>query len=363
MKSGSSYYGHLESLSKNELLKLLCKTRRASKPPPFKSSRTIALRLSYDGRNYSGVQHHLNIRSVEDELLTAVRLTGIGADDWQETQTGDTDRMDTGIASGRMPRPNTTDTPNSSRCTFCGRTDAGVSAIAMVVSLRVKSRLDEPNRAYELAESDRTEYPYDKMLNEKLPDDIRVTGWASVPDAFSARYSCVQRYYRYYFTMAGMDPGRIQEATERLGRMTNFYRLSTHSNPRAVYDRRIDEMYVSRADARSDDESSKSIFDQGENRPSRGDGLYCLHIKARGFLHNMVRKMVWVIGEYGRGGPFSLERVNIAAPEPLVFVAAKYPERLNFIGNRFSEPAFRGEYDSARIACAIARLRLDGYDG
>lgn len=45
------------------------------------------------------------------------------------------------------------------------------------------------------------ELPYVQILNRILPDDIRVIAWCpSPPEGFSARFSCRERRYRYFFT-------------------------------------------------------------------------------------------------------------------------------------------------------------------
>ena len=46
-----------------------------------------------------------------------------------------------------------------------------------------------------------TELPYDKILNNLLPDDIRILGWCPVSKEFSARFSAKSRTYRYFFVV------------------------------------------------------------------------------------------------------------------------------------------------------------------
>ena len=50
-----------------------------------------------------------------------------------------------------------------------------------------------------------TEIPYMHILNNVLPDDIRVLAWAPVGPDFSARFSCLQRTYKYFFPRGNMD--------------------------------------------------------------------------------------------------------------------------------------------------------------
>ena len=43
------------------------------------------------------------------------------------------------------------------------------------------------------------------MLNGVLPEEIRVLSWAPVSPDFSARFSCLQRTYKYFFPLGTMD--------------------------------------------------------------------------------------------------------------------------------------------------------------
>ena len=152
----------------------------------------------------------------------------------------------------------------------CGRTDRGVSAFGQVIGLRVRSSrlLDERVSAREsdgsssdqewlagkdsivevagdslseelpseIAHDDevlqedikidhrddatssfdpiRDELPYPLLLNRLLPEDIRVLAWCPFPPPdFSARFSCKERQYRYFFTQPAFaalshGPGR-----------------------------------------------------------------------------------------------------------------------------------------------------------
>lgn len=51
------------------------------------------------------------------------------------------------------------------------------------------------------------EIPYALVLNKLLPPDIRILAWCpSPPIDFSARFSCQERQYRYYFTQPAFSP-------------------------------------------------------------------------------------------------------------------------------------------------------------
>ena len=134
-------------------------------------------------------------------------------------------------------------------CEFskCGRTDRGVSAFGQVVGLKVRSNRPlrhgavgkPPAQITPDAPGDRVagpilpkiidgdvaasngvgiaedgtpldgiqeELPYIKILNRVLPPDIRALAWCPSPPGFSARFSCRERRYRYFFTDPAFHP-------------------------------------------------------------------------------------------------------------------------------------------------------------
>ena len=51
------------------------------------------------------------------------------------------------------------------------------------------------------------ELPYIQLLNRVLPNDIRILAWCPAPPPeFSARFSCRERRYRYFFTQPAFAP-------------------------------------------------------------------------------------------------------------------------------------------------------------
>lgn len=123
----------------------------------------------------------------------------------------------------------------------CGRTDKGVSAFGQVIGIRVRSNRPLEKKRVEVAEEDvdglsgntvdedtalsgsegmldsendtpdfdpiLDELPYCSLLNRLLPPDIRILAWCSAPPAdFSARFSCRERQYRYFFTQPAFAP-------------------------------------------------------------------------------------------------------------------------------------------------------------
>ena len=139
----------------------------------------------------------------------------------------------------------------------CGRTDKGVSAFGQVIGLRVRSNRPlveeslhtertkerrqsevedgptsgDPELANSMRKADlngshdsfdstgtcekkakpfdpvNDEIPYPQVLNRLLPPDIRVLAWCpSPPEGFSARFSCKERRYKYFFTQPAFSP-------------------------------------------------------------------------------------------------------------------------------------------------------------
>ena len=202
--------------------------------PARYSTRLIAIKFAYLGQRYNGFEHHANnktpLPTVEDELWKAfnkARLIfpaqnpSLGADefDWEGCE-----------------------------YSKCGRTDKGVSAFGQVIGIRVRSNRPlakaipnilnihhdstvkdievtskHPNQEYDdYAKSIVTdsvsgdspsfhpihdEIPYAHVLNRLLPPDIRISAWCPTPPAgFSARFSCKERRYRYFFTQPAFTP-------------------------------------------------------------------------------------------------------------------------------------------------------------
>jgi tRNA pseudouridine38/39 synthase len=63
------------------------------------------------------------------------------------------------------------------------------------------------------------EIPYCTTLNRLLPPDIRILAWCpNPPQEFSARFSCRERQYRYFFTQPAFHPPPEPVGSEAQGR-------------------------------------------------------------------------------------------------------------------------------------------------
>ena len=107
------------------------------------------IKLSYDGSNYHGWQIQVNANSIQTELNTAL-----------STIVGQT-----------------------TACTGCGRTDAGVHAAEFYAHFDAKSAAISPDFIYK--------------INGCLPSDIAVHKLYAVNDDANSRFDAISRSYKY----------------------------------------------------------------------------------------------------------------------------------------------------------------------
>ena len=210
------------------------------------------LTIEYAGTRYSGWQIQKNARTVQGELDRAAR-----------TVTG---RKDFELYGS-------------------GRTDAGVHALAQVAHLDVSTALP--------AETLR------RRMNDELPADINILTADVVPHRFHARHDAVARRYLYqiarrrtafakayvWWVKEPLDPARMREAAQAFVGMRDFQSFADH-------------------DADRDDvpRAQRSTLVLVERLEIAEDGdLILIGIEGSHFLWKMVRRIVGVLVEIGRG--------------------------------------------------------------
>jgi tRNA pseudouridine38/39 synthase len=211
--------------------------RKPPKAPPKAfdaskySTRLIALKFAYLGQKYNGFEHHKNnstpLPTIEEEMWKALVKTRLINPIPTTGNTTDYNRADrkTFVTWDREGADVNWDGCEYSKC---GRTDRGVSAFGQVIGVRVRSSKPLPKRpvddtgsqeetkegeeaSNQLDSESETptkqfneltdELPYIQLLNRVLPPDIRVYAWCpNPPEDFSARFSCKERRYKYFFT-------------------------------------------------------------------------------------------------------------------------------------------------------------------
>ncbi|OKL63005.1 hypothetical protein UA08_01545 [Talaromyces atroroseus] len=220
------------------------KKKRREIDPSNYHTRHIALKFAYLGQRYNGFEHSNGnitpLPTIEEELWKALRRARLIFPTSPNPVDFDFDRDG--------PREAKPFELSWDGCQYSksGRTDRGVSAFGQVVGVRVRSArpkrkarvitedpplqgagpdassiidsidsIQDKMEVQECCEPEvdddwddiRDELPYVQILNNALPDDIRVLAWCPRPPPdFDARFSCRERQYRYFFTQPAFAP-------------------------------------------------------------------------------------------------------------------------------------------------------------
>ncbi|MCL2669792.1 MAG: tRNA pseudouridine(38-40) synthase TruA [Syntrophaceae bacterium] len=237
---------------------------QGGKPHCFRYKLTI----EYDGTGFSGWQSQVNARSIQGTLITAARELFSGEVDLQGA----------------------------------GRTDAGVHALGQVAHLEVAQRLAEPRIL--------------QGLNDRLPAPINVLKVEEAPDGFHARHWAKARSYLYLISRSRTafgkryvwwvkDPLALDRMRAAAALFQGFHDFSSFA------DKRIDKNL-----------STEVQIDRVE-LASMG-ALIVLRVTASHFLWRMVRRLVGILVEVGRGNllPAQLEALMTeTSPLPARYTA------------------------------------------
>ncbi len=209
---------------------------------------TWKLEVEYEGTRYRGWQMQHNAKSIQGELMDVTRQLFAS-------------RVDLFGA---------------------GRTDAGVHALRQIVHLKV------PELSVNL-----TPRQIQHGFNDLLPHDINVLKVANAPDSFHARKDAVARYYLY------------QISTRRTAFGKNLvWWIKDNLEAKAMAE--AAKMLVGRHDFRSfceteDGKKTSTIVEVKHAEVFTDGDLICFRIGASHFLWKMVRRIVGMLAEVGRG--------------------------------------------------------------
>lgn len=215
--------------------------------------------LEYAGTRYSGWQKQKNARTVQGDVEHAIAGT-LDTDDFEFQGSG--------------------------------RTDAGVHALLQVAHL--EARMPMPLETFR------------RRVNDALPPDIHVLSVVKAPHRFHARHHAVARSYLYqiarrrtafakpfvWWVKEPLDVAVMQEAAARFVGMHDFRSFS---------------------DDDPEDKSTAVLIDT-VSVAEDGD-LILIRVAGSHFLWKMVRRMVGVIVETGRGG-LPVAEINTFLREP-----------------------------------------------
>ncbi|KAK1965254.1 tRNA pseudouridine synthase A [Colletotrichum sublineola] len=341
-----------------------------SAPPPAKkrkkdakkidasrySTRFIALKLAYLGKRYGGFEYasSASLPTIEGELWNA-------------------------LTKACLIFPEDPDVVNFDCCEYskCGRTDRGVSAFGQVIGLRVRSNKPLPKKAEEAvtaeaeeggdtamagtAEEDEKkkqqkkkkklekewdhindEIQYVKVLNRLLPDDIRIIAWCpSPPPDFSARFSCEERQYRYFFTQPAFTPtaatsdgtpGGLREGYLDIEAMNEAAQRFVGEHDFRNFCKVDGSKQITNFERRMFEAGVEEVRDVGSALPylgrSAADGgqlpkVYSFNIRGTAFLWHQIRHMVTILFLVGQ----RLERPEIVTQ---LLDVEKSPQKPNY---------------------------------
>ncbi len=154
-----------------------------------------------------------------------------------------------------------------------GRTDKGVSAIGNVIAFTTAQKVILP------------------AINAHLPEDIKIWAKAIVPENFHPRYDALYRHYRYICPYDGEDINKIKEGAEFLVGTHNFKNLCK---------------------SKIIENTTRTIEKITIGRDERG--LLVFNFIGNAFLWKMIRKIVKVVIQVGKGEISFQELRNLLNP-------------------------------------------------
>lgn len=263
--------------------------------------------LEYLGTRYSGWQFQTNARTVAGEIMEAIhRATG--------------QRVIEVYGSGR--------------------TDAGVHAIHQVAHIDLAKPVDPEE--------------FMRMVNDELPGDINLLKVELAPEGFHARHSATARTYLYrisrrrsafdkpvvWWVRDSLDVAAMAEAARSLCGLHDFAAFSQADHARPDESTRVKVEAV-------------DVFEEGPN--------IFIRIQGSHFLWKMVRRIVGVLVEVGRGklSPADVARIMRADGASVAEFTAP-PSGLSLEKVTYGVPAPRRE--ESRPERPTGHGRKSGFD-
>jgi tRNA pseudouridine38-40 synthase len=205
----------------------------------------VRVDLAYDGTGFHGYARNPGVRTVQEDLERA---------------------LETVLRS-------------TVSTTVAGRTDAGVHARGQVVSFEADPAVDVGR--------------VERSLRRLLAPEIAVRSVVEAPDGFDARFSASRRHYRYFVDEAPVpDPLRRHTvwhvgevlAIDEMNRAAAAY-VGTHD-------------FASLCRSQEGKTTERTVVDAVWRRQG---GLTVYEVSATAFCHQMVRSMVALCIDVGRG--------------------------------------------------------------
>jgi len=262
----------------------------SNEPAPDSGGGLIRVRLdlAYDGTDFHGWAKQPGLRTVQEELETAMRVVC---------------RLD-GLAT----------------VTCAGRTDSGVHARGQV------AHVDLPADSWS-AIADQLAY----RLRGYLPADVTVRSARQAPAGFDARFSALSRTYTYWIA----DRPELVDPLRRHEVLALRYPLDLDPMNDAARSLRGRHDFAAFCKPRDFATTIRTVLELGWDRDSAGCAR--LTITADAFCHSMVRSLVGAMLRVGQGreipawlgdylaGRTRTQEVAVAPARGLVLESVAYP--------------------------------------
>ncbi len=206
----------------------------------------IYLKISYDGSKYNGFQKQPDGKAVQN-VLDNVLSTFFNKE---------------------------IKTQGSSR------TDTGVHAFAQVVTFEIENSTIPADK-------------YDKILNQRLPNDIVVVESKEVPETFHPRYNCVKKTYIYQIYNDEYMPPIYNDYMLNVKKKLNVEKMNEGSKYL------IGEHDFLGFSNKADNNLKTTVREIYDASVSCNDKIITFEVTGNGFLYNMVRIIVGTLIDIG----------------------------------------------------------------
>lgn len=204
--------------------------------------------IAYDGTNFSGYQHQINGRTVQDEIEKTLAK----------------------IADQPI------------KINGSGRTDAGVHAMGQVIDFQFPYK----------KEIERLRY----AIDTQTPADIACKSVEEVSEDFHARYLVKEKTYEFH-----VDIGKPRSPFRRFYASYYPYELDLSKIEQALPDFLGTHDFTSFCSAKSEVEDKVRTLYQAEMEVNQAADELTFTFRGNGFLYNMIRIMVGTLLKIGNG--------------------------------------------------------------